>query len=136
MSKATRAHRGLNPPAERMYASPDTVQRLERGDPGVRIGIIAAALLVLGMERQLEELAVIERDRAGVRESEEHLPKRVNSTCASHASVTRTSRVGHASRKEIAPHSTLLTPNRLSASAGQILPSCAPARPGPIPLAS
>ena len=64
--------------AERMYVSPDTVQRVEKGDPGVSIGVIASALLVLGMERQLSEIAATERDGRGVRESEEHLPQRIH----------------------------------------------------------
>ena len=43
--------------AERIGVSVETVKRMEQGDPGVRIGIIANALGVFGMAERLMVIA-------------------------------------------------------------------------------
>lgn len=63
--------------AERMMVSLDTVQRLERGDSGVSIGIVATALWALGLVDRLATLASPDRDSVGQTEELKRLPRRV-----------------------------------------------------------
>ena len=49
--------------ADRMFVTRKTLNRLESGDPGVSFGILAAALLTLGLENDLDHLASPETDR-------------------------------------------------------------------------
>lgn len=63
--------------AERMMVSVNTVQRMEKGDPGVGIGVIASALWVLGMERSLTTLMDPASDTIGMALDRDHLPKRI-----------------------------------------------------------
>ncbi len=53
--------------AERMMVSLDTVQRLEKGDSGVGIGIVATALWVLGLQDRLQGLTDPARDHVAPR---------------------------------------------------------------------
>jgi len=48
--------------AGRMFVTRKTLNRLESGDPGVSLGILAAALLTLGLENDLSYLAKPEND--------------------------------------------------------------------------
>ena len=66
--------------AERAFVSRNTVARVERGDPGVSIGIYASVLFVLGMVDRLADLADAATDAVGLRLDEERLPRRVRST--------------------------------------------------------
>lgn len=66
--------------AERMSVSVGTVQRLERGDPKVSVGIVTNALWVLGLHRQLEIVADPEHDKFGISEEMRRLPKHVRRT--------------------------------------------------------
>jgi hypothetical protein len=61
--------------AERMMVNLKTVQRLEKGDPTVGIGIIASALWILGMHRRLGDLVAPETDTAGLQEDIKNLPR-------------------------------------------------------------
>jgi len=63
--------------AERMMVTPQTVQRLEHGDPGVSIGVLATALWVLGMNDRLSEIASPARDTVGTSEEIRRHPRRV-----------------------------------------------------------
>jgi transcriptional regulator with XRE-family HTH domain len=65
--------------AERASISRTTLFKLEKGDPGVSIGIFATVLFVLGMSDRLVELADIRRDEQGLALDEERLPKRIRS---------------------------------------------------------
>jgi len=51
--------------AGRMFVTRKTLGRLESGDPGVSLGVLAAALLALGLETDLEKLANPETDTVG-----------------------------------------------------------------------
>ena len=62
--------------AQRMMVSLDTVQRLERGDPGVSLGIIGTALWALGLIDRLVVLASPDQDTVGQAEERERLPKK------------------------------------------------------------
>lgn len=61
--------------AERMMVNLKTVQRLEKGDPTVGIGILAAALWILGMHRRIGDLVAPEGDTAGLQEDLRNLPR-------------------------------------------------------------
>ena len=52
--------------AQRMGVSVPTLQRLEAGDPGVGIGIVATALWLIQRDAQLGELAAPEHDRGAI----------------------------------------------------------------------
>ena len=65
--------------ADRASISRTTLSKLEKGDPGVSLGIVATVLFVLGMSDRLEELADVRRDEHGLALDEERLPKRIRS---------------------------------------------------------
>lgn len=57
--------------------SPQTVGRVERGDPTVSIGVLAMVLLALGEHRRIGDILDPSRDDAGLALDEARLPKRV-----------------------------------------------------------
>ncbi len=63
--------------AERAFISRNTLTRVEKGDPGVSMGIYASVLFVLGMEERLGELADAVHDPVGLFLEEERLPQRI-----------------------------------------------------------
>jgi transcriptional regulator with XRE-family HTH domain len=63
--------------AERALISRTTLSRVERGDPGVSLGIYATVLFVLGMAERLGDLADPRHDAVGLGLEEERLPQRV-----------------------------------------------------------
>ena len=70
-----RRHLSLREMADRMMVNLKTVQRLEKGDPAVGIGIVAAALWILGMHRRLGALAAPETDTTALQEDIRNLPR-------------------------------------------------------------
>jgi transcriptional regulator with XRE-family HTH domain len=63
--------------AERAFTSRSTLQKVERGDANVSIGIYAAVLQALGLLDGLGEIADISRDSVGQALATAELPKRV-----------------------------------------------------------
>ena len=63
--------------AERASISRMTLSKVEKGDPGVALGIYATVLFVLGLADRLGELADVKNDPTGLQLEEEHLPKRI-----------------------------------------------------------
>lgn len=63
--------------AERALVSRNTITRVERGDPGVSLGIYATVLFVLGLADGVGDLADVRFDPVGLELEEERLPKRV-----------------------------------------------------------
>jgi transcriptional regulator with XRE-family HTH domain len=63
--------------AERAFTSRPTLQRIERGDHAVSIGIYAAVLQALGLLDGLGQLAEPGKDAAGLAIAAENLPKRM-----------------------------------------------------------
>ena len=61
--------------AERMMVNLKTVQRMEKGDPAVGIGIVATALWVLGLQRRLGDLVAPESDSVALQEDIKNLPR-------------------------------------------------------------
>ncbi len=54
-----------------------TLHKLEKGEPGVAMGIYATVLFVLGMLDRLGEVAEASRDQVGMALEEEALPQRI-----------------------------------------------------------
>jgi hypothetical protein len=65
--------------AERAFISRLTLARVERGDPGVSVGIYATVLFVFGMGDGIGELADPGKDPVGRGLEEEQLPRRIRS---------------------------------------------------------
>ena len=66
--------------AERASISRTTLNRVEKGDPGVALGIYARVLFVLGMAGRLAELADVKSDALGLDLEEAALPQRIRSS--------------------------------------------------------
>ncbi len=63
--------------ASRMYVTRKTLSRLENGDPGVSLAILASALWVLGLDNDLMLIANPEQDKVGIFRERQRLPKRI-----------------------------------------------------------
>jgi len=63
--------------AERASISRTTLNKVEKGDPGVSLGNYANVLFVLGMAERLGELADVKTDTVGLELEEERLPQRI-----------------------------------------------------------
>ena len=63
--------------AERASISRVTLNKVEKGDPGVSLGIYASVLFVLGLVDRLAALADPRHDAVGLELEEEHLPQRI-----------------------------------------------------------
>ncbi len=62
--------------AARSGTSSSTVTRLEKGDPGVGIGILADVLVAMGLVERLADLIDIRKDDLGLALTSEQLPRR------------------------------------------------------------
>lgn len=63
--------------AERASISRTTLNKVEKGEPGVSMGTYATVLFVLGMADRLADLADPMNDSVGLALEEEHLPQRI-----------------------------------------------------------
>jgi hypothetical protein len=63
--------------AQRASISRTTLLKLEKGDPGVAMGIYATVLFVMGMAERLANIADPKDDAVGLQLEEEHLPQRI-----------------------------------------------------------
>jgi hypothetical protein len=66
--------------AERAFIGRNTLARVERGDPGVSLGIYATVLFVLGLANRLDDLADPSGDAVGLSLEAERLPQRARAT--------------------------------------------------------
>lgn len=66
--------------AGRVMCSLPTIGRLEAGEPGVSLSILAQVLWVLGLDGQLAHLAAPESDTVGLQKEMENMPKRIRKT--------------------------------------------------------
>ena len=64
--------------ADRALISRTTLYKVERGDPGVAIGIYATVLFTLGLGERLGALAASREDAVGLALEDEILPKRIH----------------------------------------------------------
>jgi len=65
--------------AERALISRVTLAKVEKGDPGVSLGIYGKVLFVLGMTERLSDLADPRDDTIGRALQDELLPQRIRS---------------------------------------------------------
>lgn len=63
--------------AERASISRTTLNKIEKGDPGVSLGNYATVLFVLGLSDRLAELADSGTDTVGLELEEQRLPQRI-----------------------------------------------------------
>ena len=63
--------------AERASISRMTLNKVEKGDPGVSLGIYATVLFVLGLIDRLSALADVTTDATGLQLQDERLPQRI-----------------------------------------------------------
>jgi hypothetical protein len=63
--------------AERASISRMTLNRVEKGEPGVSLGNYATILFALGMIERLADVADARWDTVGLALEEEHLPQRI-----------------------------------------------------------
>ncbi len=63
--------------AERASISRVTLNKVEKGEPTVSVGIYATVLFVLGLIDRLAELADVRHDSVGLELEEEQLPQRI-----------------------------------------------------------
>jgi hypothetical protein len=63
--------------AERASIGRSTLNRVEKGDPNVALGIYATVLFVLGLVDRIGDLADARTDTTGLQLDEERLPKRI-----------------------------------------------------------
>ncbi|MGO9438270.1 MAG: hypothetical protein ACLP00_28695 [Terracidiphilus sp.] len=63
--------------AERASISRTTLVKIEKGDPGVAMGLYATVLFVLGMADRIGDLADPRNDSVGLQLEEERLPQRI-----------------------------------------------------------
>jgi DNA-binding XRE family transcriptional regulator len=63
--------------AQRASISRTTLNKIEKGDPGVSLGNYAAVLFVLGLSDRLATLADVRSDSVGLELDEENLPQRI-----------------------------------------------------------
>jgi len=63
--------------AQRASISRTTLVKIEKGDPGVAMGIYATVLFVMGMSERLGDSADPRNDPVGLQLDEEHLPQRI-----------------------------------------------------------
>lgn len=68
--------------ALRSGASPSTITRMEKGEPGIGIGTLADVLIVLGLAERLRELIDIKNDELGLALTDHSLPQRGRSSPA------------------------------------------------------
>lgn len=64
--------------AERAFIARNTLARVEKGDPGVSLGVYASVLFALGLTDRLATLADPTHDPVGRALEEENLPKRIH----------------------------------------------------------
>ena len=65
--------------AQRASISRTTLVKIEKGDPGVAMGLYATVLFVMGMAERLGDLADSKSDSVGLQLEEERLPQRIHS---------------------------------------------------------
>jgi transcriptional regulator with XRE-family HTH domain len=65
--------------ADRALISRSTLHKIERGDPGVSLGVYATVLLGYGMIERLERLVDVRWDWIALTQEDDRLPRRIRS---------------------------------------------------------
>ncbi len=63
--------------ASRMFVNRKTLARLEKGDSGISLAVFVSALWVLGLDKDIRDVALPERDQVGIFHERKRLPERV-----------------------------------------------------------
>lgn len=63
--------------ASRMFINRKTLGRLEKGDSGISLAVFISALWVLGLDKDIMDVALPERDPVGIFHERKRLPERV-----------------------------------------------------------
>ncbi len=66
--------------AERAFISRTTLNKVEKGEPGVSMGIYATVMYILGMVDRLANLSDVRYDEVGLALEEENLPERIRNS--------------------------------------------------------
>ena len=66
--------------AERASISRVTLLKIEKGDPGVAMGLYATVLFVIGMAERIGDLADAKNDSVGLQLEQERLPQRIRTS--------------------------------------------------------
>ena len=66
--------------AERASISRTTLNKIEKGEPGVAMGLYSTVLFVLGMVDRLANLSDVHHDETGLSLEEENLPERIRNS--------------------------------------------------------
>lgn len=69
--------------ADRASISRMTLSKVEKGDPGVAMGIYATVLFVMGLSERIGDVADPAYDKTGLQLEEEQLPRRIRTTSTS-----------------------------------------------------
>src|SRR6266446_2708829 len=73
--------------AQRASISRTTLVKIERGDPGVSMGIYATVLFVMGLSERLADIADPKHDSVGLQLEEEQLPQRIRGPRRPHSTT-------------------------------------------------
>jgi transcriptional regulator with XRE-family HTH domain len=63
--------------ASRMFVNRKTLARLEKGDSGVSLAVFVSALWVLGLDKDIRDVALPELDQVGIFHERKRLPERI-----------------------------------------------------------
>ena len=66
--------------AERASISRVTLLKIEKGEPGVAMGLYATVLFVIGMAERIGDIADAKNDSVGLQLEEERLPQRIRTS--------------------------------------------------------
>jgi len=66
--------------ASRMFVSRKTLARLEKGDSGIFLAVFVSALWVLGLDKDIRDLALPELDQVGIFNEHKRLPERIRAS--------------------------------------------------------
>lgn len=86
--------------AERASISRMTLNKLEKGDPGVQLGIYATVLFVLGLVDRVADLADPRHDATGLEMDEERLPQRIRLRTPARTPIRTPARTPARTRKD------------------------------------
>jgi len=66
--------------AQKVGVAKSTLQRMENGDPAVSLGVFVNAIFMLGLDAEIKNLLIPEKDTRGFIELTARLPKRIRKT--------------------------------------------------------
>ena len=75
--------------AQRAFITRTTLGKVEKGNPGVSLGIYATVMFVLGLTPRIADLADARTDDVGLQLEEERLPQRVRQRGKTNRSTNR-----------------------------------------------